>query len=87
MHERGCISFMEGSGQGAYIGPSYAGRAYPSNSAPSASPQLKASRANGKRTDSAAYAVEKASQKRTARQGRATLWSGGKRLAGEWLAG
>jgi hypothetical protein len=87
MDEGGWTSFTEGSGQGAYIGLRYAGQAYPSNSAPSASPQFKVSSANGKRTDPAEYAVEEASQKGTTRQGRATLWTGCKRLAGEWPAG
>lgn len=87
MDERGWTSFMEGSGQGTHIGLSGAGQAHPPDSAPSASPQLKACSANGKRTDPAEYAVEEASQKETTRQGRATLWTGCTRQAGEWPAG
>jgi hypothetical protein len=82
MLERGWPTFADRFGPDAYMALNYVGQVYPWNSAPGASPQLEASSANRKRTNSARCAVEEARPLGMTRQGSATLCTGCTRPAG-----
>ena len=60
-------------GPNTYMALSYVGQVFPWNSAPGASPQLEASSANRKRTNSARSAVEEARPQGMTRPRSATL--------------
>lgn len=72
MLDRGWPAFVDRFGPDAYMALSYVGHVFPWNSAPGASPQLEASSASGKRTNSARWAVEEARSQGMTRQGSAT---------------
>ena len=71
--ERGWPTFMDRFGPDAYMALNYVGQVYSWTSAPGASPQLEASSADRKRTNSERCAVGEARPQEMTRQGRAML--------------